>query len=184
MSSPTELTTERLRLRQWLPTEADRVLDIRGRREVAQWLSDPEPWTDLRTARDWIRSAAERTAGDDPLGVWAIVPHSTGVPAGSVSLGLLPGSTEVEIGWHLHPDSTGRGYAREAAAALLDHALRSGVATVWAIMWPHNEASARVASSIGMVDLGVRDDPWYGTEAEPTSRIFRIDAEGSDPGGR
>ena len=97
---------------------------------------------------------------------------------GTVSCGRLPGSDEVEIGWYLHPDSEGHGYATEAARALLSRTLAGAVDRVWAIMWPHNEPSARVAGSIGMNDLGVVTDPWYGTDVEPTSRIFRAGPAG------
>lgn len=173
--------TDRLHLRPWEETEAARLLDIRKRREVAKWLSDPTPWTELSTALEKIADWRLTTRGPGPLGVWAIVPEDaetgTMVPAGTVSLGQLPRSQEVEIGWYLHPDSSGKGYAAEAAGALLDRALACGLANVWAIMWPENEASARVARSIGMEDLGVVDDPWYGTESDPKSRMFRAARE-------
>ncbi len=79
---------------------------------------------------------------------------------------------QIDIGWSLHPDATGRGLATEAAALLLDRARSAGVPKVYAVMWPENLASAAVASSIGMADLGVVADPWYGTEQDPDSRIF------------
>lgn len=125
--------SERLIMRPWRNAEADRLLDIRSRRGVVRWLSDPDPWTDVATAQQAIAGWAHRRP---PLGVWAIVPKAAGVPAGTVSLGLLPDGDEVEIGWYLHPDSQGRGYAREAARAALRHALANGVWRVWAIMWP------------------------------------------------
>ena len=169
--------TERLRLRPWLPIEADRLFDIRRRTEVAQWLGDPSPWTDLSTARQKIETWRTETLEPGPFGVWAIAHKAEAVsgsdPLGTVRLGRLPGSDEVEIGWYLHPDSGGQGFAVEAARAVLDSALAGSVSRVWAIMWPNNEPSARVAASIGMDDLGVIEDPWYGTEAAPTSRIFR-----------
>jgi RimJ/RimL family protein N-acetyltransferase len=165
--------TDRVLLRPWVLDDADRLLDIRRREHVAKWLSDPTPWTELATAQEKIRGWGAATLDTGPLGVWAIVPRDDHTPIGSVSIGQLPGSDEIEIGWYLHPDSGGRGYAAEAARALLDHTLARGVARVWAIMWPHNEPSARVAASIGMLDLGVVTDPWYGTDVEPTSRIFR-----------
>ena len=46
--------------------------------------------------------------------------RATGVPVGTVPLKPLPdGAGEIEIGWHLHPDSWGRGFATETARALL-----------------------------------------------------------------
>lgn len=169
-------TTRRLVIRPWRPDEADRLFDIRRRTDVATWLGDPTPWTDLAVARDHIDRWAGAYDEDPPCGVWAIAAVDDASPAGSVSLQRLPHDVEMEIGWYLHPDATGRGLAREAAGAVLGHALASGVTRVWAVMWPHNTPSANVARSIGMRDLGVRDDPWYGTGQEPTSRMFRHDA--------
>lgn len=176
-----EITTPRLRLRPWTEADADRLLDIRRRPDVAQWLSDPNPWTDRTHAIDAIARWSSGHAEPGPYGVWAITSaESTVDPFGSVSLNRLPGSDDVEMGWYLHPDSVGRGYATEAARAILQHAFASEVSEVWAIMWPHNEPSARVAAAIGMTDLGVIDDPWYGTDEEPTSRMFRVRSADTD----
>jgi hypothetical protein len=42
------------------------------------------------------------------------------------------------------------GLATEAARAVLDDALASGIGRVWATIRPHNTASLRVAAKIGM----------------------------------
>lgn len=173
------LTTARTVVRPWRLEEAPRLLAIRRLPEVAQWLADPTPWTDLATAEATIASWAAEQAARPHLGTFAIVPTATGVPAGSVTLKPLPGADdEFEIGWYLHPDAHGQGLAREAARAMLEHAWRHGVPRVWAVMWPHNGPSAAVARAIGMTDLGVRRDPWYGTPEDPDSRMFRADAPG------
>lgn len=166
-----ELTTERLALRPWRVEEAPLLLDIRGREDVARWLSDPAPWSDVATAREHI--AGWEREPSPPLGVLAIVPHAVGQPVGTVKLDRVPGGDEVEVGWYLHPEHTGRGYAREAAAAMLSHAATSGIPRVWAIMWPHNDASARVCRAVGMRELGVVIDPWYGSSEDPDSLMFR-----------
>ena len=67
---------------------------------------------------------------------------------------------EVEIGWWLHPDSHGRGYATEGAGAVLDHAFAGGLTEVWAVMFPANAPSRGVMSRLGMTDLGVHER-WY-----------------------
>lgn len=169
------LTTERLELRTWRPDETGRLFDVRRRTETARWLGDPTPWTDPTTADKKIAEWAEEVAADDPFGVWAIIERTVDVPAGSVSLHRLPDDDEVEIGWYLHPDASGRGLAADAAGALLDHAHAQGIARVWAIMWAENHRSAAVARAIGMTDLGVRDDPWYGTDECAVSQMFLSD---------
>jgi RimJ/RimL family protein N-acetyltransferase len=170
----TRFRSQRLTMRPWQPDEAERLLDIRRRPDVARWLSDPEPWKDVEYARDMIDQWA--SGEDPPLGIWAIIPDGTDRPVGTVMLKHLPASDEVEVGWYLHPDSRGHGFAVEAAGAALRRATEAGITRVWAIMWPHNRASARVAERAGMVDLGVRPDPWYGTVSDPDSRMFRYEA--------
>lgn len=175
MTDTEEFESERLMLRPWAVEEVDRLLDIRSREEVAKWLASADPWTDRDAARERIEAYAALVSRDDPFGEWAIVPKATGIPSGTVNLGKMGDTSDVDIGWLLHPDSSGSGYASEAARTVLDHARRSDIETVWAVMWPHNEASAAVAARIGMTDLGVVDDPWYGTPGDPKSRVFRID---------
>ena len=67
----------------------------------------------------------------------------------------------IEVGWHLHPDWQGRGYATEAARALLDAASAAGIEEVLALTDLDNERSQRVALRLGMTDEGTTDR-WNG----------------------
>ncbi len=107
------------------------------------------------------RAAPRAAAPRAPFGSWAVVERASGVPAGSVLLRLLPdGDGEIEIGWHLHPDSWGKGLATEAARALLDRAFADGVGEVWAVTYLDNHPSMAVCRRIGMRLLGVTHR-WY-----------------------
>jgi RimJ/RimL family protein N-acetyltransferase len=64
---------------------------------------------------------------------------------------------ERELGYRLHPDTWGRGYATEGAAALLRDAFaRPGVTRVYAHSLLDNPGSIRVMEKIGMTYAG----PW------------------------
>ena len=90
-----------------------------------------------------------------------MVERTRDVPAGSVLLKRLPnGGGEIEIGWHLHPDSWGRGLATEAAAALLAHGFANGLEEVWAVTHLDNDRSVAVCRKIGMRLLGITNR-WY-----------------------
>ena len=80
----------------------------------------------LDAALEWIDSKRRREEADPFDLARAVVERDTGLVAGTVSLsrchrrdtGEFVG--EYEVGWTLHPDSAGQGYATEAARALLD----------------------------------------------------------------
>src|SRR6478609_4870989 len=169
-----ELSTDRALIRPWRPDEAGRLLDIVGRREVTAWLGNPDPWTADDVA-DFIAGNAGTT--DIPIRR-AVVPLATGVPVGTIMIErfkpLLGQPGDPHVGWFLHPDARGHGWATEAAAAVLGFAVNGGAPRVWAGMWPHNTSSANVCRRIGMGDLGRHDDPWYGTVEYPLSRLFCV----------
>jgi RimJ/RimL family protein N-acetyltransferase len=171
------IETERLILRPYVDSDAERVLDIHSRLEVIRWLSDPPfvPMTDLDEARARIVHWATVSDGGPYDVALAIEIRETGVVAGSVMVLPLPNAEHGErhVGWHLHPDSVGHGYATEAAAALLDDVFGRGIEEIWCDMFPDNDASAAVATRLGLIDLGIVPDSWYGDE----SRIFRTTRE-------
>lgn len=153
--------TPRLVIRPWRPEETARLFDILRRVEVVRWLGTLNPMTDPDQARDRIQRAATEHAADPRFGWWAAVERRSGIPAGTVMLKPLPdGNGEVEIGWHLHPDSWGKGLATEAAGAVLARGRRDGLDEIWAVTHLDNERSAAVCRRIGMRLLGVTHR-WY-----------------------
>jgi RimJ/RimL family protein N-acetyltransferase len=165
------LRTPRLALRSWTDEDAPAFLDLYGREEVVRWLgTQPRSVTvtTLELARERIRHREERIAGlSPPMGIWGIVPVESGrdEPIGTVL--LMPLEEEgaptnlVEVGWHLHPDWQGRGYATEASAAALERAGAAGIEVVIALIDLDNERSQRLAVRLGMTDEGLTDR-WYG----------------------
>jgi RimJ/RimL family protein N-acetyltransferase len=168
------LETERLVLRPWQHDDAPRLLDILSRFEVMKWLGDgpPQLMKDLDEAHARIDRYAERST-THPHGIWAIEPKSGGEPRGTAMLVPLPNAEdgEVEIGWHLHPDSWGQGYASEAARAVLGHGFGAGLPEILAVTHLGNHPSMAVCRRIGMAHLGVVEK-WY----DGPSELFRITA--------
>ncbi|MGY1844532.1 GNAT family N-acetyltransferase [Modestobacter sp. SYSU DS0875] len=164
------LCTDRLRLRAWTRDAADlaRLADLYSREEVTRWLGGPPTVTPAELVQRWelVHQLDARH------GCWAIEPRDGGPVAGTVLLKPLPnGVGEVEVGWHLHPDSWGSGYATEAARAVVDRAFGQGLAEVYAVVRPDNTRSLAVCDRLGMAPLG-RTRRWYGTEVE----AFRLSA--------
>ena len=84
------------------------------------------------------------------LGYWSVL--ADGKFAGWIL--LIPRELEgpeIEIGWRFVAEARGKGYATEAAAAVLRHALTTaGLTDVIADIDPENAASRRVAEKLGM----------------------------------
>jgi RimJ/RimL family protein N-acetyltransferase len=157
------LRTERLRLRPWTTSRADRdrLTDIYGRAEVTRWLGGPPKLSADEIVTRWDAVSAQ----DERFGCWAIEP-ADGPPAGTVLFKPLPnGVGEIEVGWHLHPDSWGHGYATEAGRAVIDRGFGAGVPEVYAVVRPGNGASIAVCRRLGMTLLG-RLRRWYDVELE------------------
>ncbi len=167
----TVFETDRLVVRAWTedPVDLARLFDIYSRWEVAQWLgAQPRALEDPDRAVDVVRRWNSQPAEDDGsrYGVWALQVRDTGLVAGTVLVKPLPGTdnattSEVEVGWHLHPDSWGHGYATEAARGAIDRAFATGLAEIYAVVQPGNKASVAVTRRLGMTPLGRRTN-WYG----------------------
>jgi RimJ/RimL family protein N-acetyltransferase len=164
------LETDRLRIRDWTLADAPAALAVLSLVEVVKWLGDGPP--QLCADLDDARSRIDRWRGrdDPPLGHWA-VEVTDGGPLdgrviGTVLLLTLPnGDGEVEIGWHLHPDAWGNGYASEAARAVLRHGFDAGVEEINAVTHLTNGPSQGVCRRIGMEHRGVTHR-WYEEPSE------------------
>jgi RimJ/RimL family protein N-acetyltransferase len=167
-----ELRTARLLLRPWSPEDADFLYDMESRWDVKRYIgTTPAVMTDRSQA---LASIERRRALDHPVhGIWAIELLSERVLVGNLLLKPIPlsvdaspsPSEDVEIGWHLHPDHWGHGYASEAGRAGLAHAFGAGLPRVLAVTAPANGASQKVCRRLGMRHLG-RSDAFYNAMCE------------------
>jgi ribosomal-protein-alanine N-acetyltransferase len=142
------IVTSRLELRPFRPEDAAELHEI---------FSDPEthtigggPLTSLAQTAAWISRRAE-TELQHGLQWYAACDGAGGGILGNCGLFAgRTGSAEPEIGYEIRRPCQGRGLATEAARAVLDDALASGIGRVWATIRPRNTASLRVAAKIGM----------------------------------
>ncbi|MFJ4223522.1 GNAT family N-acetyltransferase [Microbacterium sp. NPDC089695] len=89
-----------------------------------------------------LLTVVEKRTGE-VLGYCGIVFHGSGEPG------------EPEIAFELLRAVHGRGYATEAATAVLSQVRRLGHRRIWATVWDWNAASLRVLEKLGFVDSGV-----------------------------
>lgn len=169
------ISTRRLALRPFDADDVDDLFDIFSRPEVARWSGAGVPMGHRDEAVTRIARMPERAGDHLAAGIFAIVPHGEQQVVGMAMLVPLPSSEGVdrdvhEIGWHLHPDVWGRGYATEAGRALIDRAWAAGLTKLRAVTNPDNVASQAVCRRLGMTDLGLSSDA-YDLEL----RTFRLD---------
>lgn len=100
----------------------------------------------------------ERLRLDPSIAVWqgrAVIVREAGEVAGGINLKGRPRDGRVEIGYGLDPPWRHRGYAQEAARALVMRAFADPeTREVVAVIAPENEASMAVARSLGMRRTG------------------------------
>jgi len=169
-----QLITERLVLRPWRLDDTEPALAIYGQADVARWLS---PAMDRVADLAAMRLVVQRWIDDDtgmlpPAGRWAIELKSDGrLVGGAVLLLLPPSKVDLEMGWELHPDSWGHGYATEAGRAIARWAFDEGCDEIVSVARPANTRAAATARRIGMEWVG-ETDKYYDLRLQ----VFRLRA--------
>jgi RimJ/RimL family protein N-acetyltransferase len=143
------LETERLRIRPFEPErDAGQLHELWGDPEAMRFIPAAAK-ASVDETRDRLESLRER--GRNGWGFWALEERESGRLVGGV--GLFPlnwEGPEIELAYHVVPSVWNRGYASEAAAALLAAAWKARLDHVVAVAMPGNVASRRVMEKIGM----------------------------------
>lgn len=141
--------TERLFLRKMNMGDLDALYQVLADPEIMQHY----PYSfDKKRVSDWIKRNMERYCKDG-FGLWAVCLKDTGEMIGDCGLTLqnIEGEMLPEIGYHIRRDCQRKGYAKEAAKAVMDWAFRN---TDYPALYSYckytNEASIRTAEAIGM----------------------------------
>jgi RimJ/RimL family protein N-acetyltransferase len=82
---------------------------------------------------------------------WIMRLADDGTVVGTVQATVRPASREAEIAWVTGVPWQGRGYATQAAAALVDWLAETGTTSVVALIHPDHPASAAVARHLGLL---------------------------------
>lgn len=145
------LATERLLLRHWRDEDREPFAALNADPEVRRYF----PSTLDRAASDAEADRHAERVDQRGWGLWAVE-----VVGGDPFIGFVglndalfeaPFNPSVEIGWRLARHAWGRGYAPEAALAVLDHAFdRLGLDEVVSFTAVDNRPSQRVMEKIGM----------------------------------
>ncbi len=144
------LDTARLHLRRFELNDALRVRHLADHPEVAATtLHLAHPFT-LPDANSFVRGARSAWVEGSSV-VFAVVSIDEHELVGTVGLTLLPSCDHAELGYWLGRAYWGRGYATEAARAVVQVGFeRLDLNRVYAVSFAGNSASERVMQKLGM----------------------------------
>jgi RimJ/RimL family protein N-acetyltransferase len=162
------IKTERLTLRLMTSADIDDVHAYQSREDVCRYLLFEPRTLDEVTERVTTFAASTTLAADgDYLQLALELADPAGGPARVIgdsyfTIANLENSRG-EIGWTMHPDYVGRGYASEAARAVLGIAFNKiGLHRVVAELDPRNDASIALCKRLGMrVEAHFVEDLWF-----------------------
>jgi len=132
-----------------------------------------DPADRAEVSPDWLAQMRTSTPSAWTHG-FAVVERATNASVGSAGFKGPPADGTVEIAYTVHPERRGRGYAKEAAAALVDFAFSNDdVQVVRAHTLPERNASTSVLTACGFELLGEVMDPedgrvWRWERAAPS----------------
>lgn len=146
-----QIRTKRLELRPFAMSDLDDFQALCSQVEVFTYL--PSGTTTGEETRERLARIVKSYERDDLPGVFAAVARlSDERVIGWCGLGPLPPRPEdTEVFYALNPDYWGRGYATEAARAMVGFGFKEmGLDRIVAVVKPGNSASCRVIEKLGM----------------------------------
>ncbi len=119
-----KIETERLILREFLPTDDEDMFEMDSNPEVHRYLGN-NPVTDIEQVRGYIANIRQQYI-DHGIGRWAVMEKASGKVIGWAGLKFI---TEVEnnhthfhdVGYRLNQKYWGKGYATESAKAAIKY---------------------------------------------------------------
>jgi len=157
------ITGERVRLDILRPDDFDALYAIQSDPEVCRYLLY-EPRSRERVEEVLVRDATATRLAEAEDYLQPAIRDAAGLLIGTMYLKLTSVEDKTaEIGWLLGPRSQGKGYAREAAALVLDLAFGElGLHRVFAELDPRNAASVALCERLGMRhEAHFREHMWF-----------------------
>jgi len=159
-----ELQTRHLNVVLQTPEDVERMIGAMSDYEKSQ------------ISPDWLARMRASKVADPWTHSFRVMLRDTDSSAGTCGFKGPPTDGVVEIAYAIDPEHQGKGYATEAAQALVDFAaLCEGVRFVRAHTLPHGAASKRVLAKCGFRYVGEIVDPEDGT-------VSRFERAVGDPG--
>ena len=163
------LTTERLIIRPWIPQEdASQAWQIYGDAEVMKFIRPPVE--SIKAVKQLLQEKIELyQQRNNGTGFWAVVEKESLEIVGTILLVQLPDNQNIptndyEVGWLFRHSSWGKGYAAEAAKAIINYGWQVlKLPEIFAVIKPDNQRSINLAQRLGMKPMGLTNN-YYDVE--------------------
>jgi RimJ/RimL family protein N-acetyltransferase len=144
------LATERLRLRRLVLDDAPFMLRLVNDPSWLEFIGDKGVRTE-DDARNYLAQGPLDMYARLGFGLYLVELRDGSVPIGICGLIKRESLADVDIGFAYLPEFRGKGYAHEAALAVMSHAKRDySIRRLVAITAPKNEKSIRLLARLGM----------------------------------
>lgn len=144
------IETERLFLREFVPTDAAFILALINTKGWLEFIGDKQIHS-IEKATEFIAYLSAPYASQG-FGLW-LVALPNGTPIGMCGLVKRDSLAQADLGFAFLPAYEGKGYAQEAAVGTLAYAYNTlQLPEIWAITLPENQKSIRLLHKLGFVE--------------------------------
>ncbi|HEX3282956.1 MAG TPA: GNAT family N-acetyltransferase [Pyrinomonadaceae bacterium] len=143
------LETDRLILRRLSLEDAEFILRLLNEPSWLQFIGD-KGVRSLEDARSYILQGPLEMYSRLGFGLYLVELRNEGLPIGMCGLIKRDSLPDVDIGFAFLPAYWGKGYAYEAASAVMAHGKELGLNRIVAITSPDNDSSARLLEKLGL----------------------------------
>lgn len=165
MIIPNKIETEKIYLRKLLKGDLDEFQKLLSESSTNRFLMFSEKQKNRKGSKELLDKIVQSYLGSDPYIAMAIASKEKNKFLGLCGLSPIEHTNIYELYYGLLPEHQKKGFATEAASALLDYFLATyEIREVRAYMSPRNPGSARVAARLGMNYEGIHKHPVFKTE--------------------
>ena len=154
MAGPLDISTSRLQLRWLDDDDATFILRLVTDADWLRFIGD-KGVADLDGARRYLETGPFKMYRERGFGLNRVALRADDTPIGICGILQRDNLADVDLGFALLPEFRGRGYAAEAARAVLRHAAETlGISRVAAIVAAQNAASLGLLRKLGFAYRG------------------------------
>ncbi|WNJ20894.1 GNAT family N-acetyltransferase [Pontibacter sp. G13] len=142
-----------MRFRNFTRSDLDWVYELHNIPEVLTYVA---PAKDRKASKSWLATNIHQYRRHPGFGVWPAIRMEDGREIGWFALKPLGATKWMEVGYRLHPDVWGQGFATEGAEQMISFGFQEhGLNQVVAVTHPEHQVSQRVLEKCGMAYQGL-----------------------------